>query len=53
MGPAMRNPIRLYMSMSLDGCIAGPDDRPGQEPEEKAPIKQQNVRARSAKPRNK
>jgi dihydrofolate reductase len=24
-------PIRLYMSMSLDGCIAGPDDRPGQE----------------------
>ncbi|AYC40974.1 hypothetical protein DWG14_05250 [Streptomyces griseorubiginosus] len=31
MGPAMRNPIRLYMSMSLDGYIAGPDDRPGQE----------------------
>ena len=27
-GPA---PIRLYMSMSLDGFIAGPDDRPGQE----------------------
>ncbi|MFG2577207.1 dihydrofolate reductase family protein [Streptomyces sp. NPDC048481] len=27
----MSNPIRLYMSMSLDGCIAGPDDRPGQE----------------------
>jgi dihydrofolate reductase len=27
----MRNPIRLYMSMSLDGYIAGPDDRPGQE----------------------
>ncbi len=25
------NPIRLYMSMSLDGFIAGPDDRPGQE----------------------
>jgi len=25
------NPIRLYMSMSLDGYIAGPDDRPGQE----------------------
>ena len=24
-------PIRLYMSMSLDGYIAGPDDRPGQE----------------------
>ncbi len=24
-------PIRLYMSMSLDGFIAGPDDRPGQE----------------------
>jgi dihydrofolate reductase len=23
--------IRLYMSMSLDGFIAGPDDRPGQE----------------------
>jgi len=23
--------IRLYMSMSLDGYIAGPDDRPGQE----------------------
>lgn len=27
----MDNPIRLYMSMSLDGYIAGPDDRPGQE----------------------
>jgi dihydrofolate reductase len=26
-----RTPIRLYMSMSLDGFIAGPDDRPGQE----------------------
>ncbi|SUA73180.1 Uncharacterised protein [Nocardia otitidiscaviarum] len=25
------NPIRLYMSMSVDGYIAGPDDRPGQE----------------------
>jgi len=25
------NPIRLYMSMSLDGYIAGPDDRPGHE----------------------
>jgi dihydrofolate reductase len=24
-------PIRLYMSMSLDGFIAGTDDRPGQE----------------------
>jgi dihydrofolate reductase len=24
-------PTRLYMSMSLDGYIAGPDDRPGQE----------------------
>jgi dihydrofolate reductase len=24
-------PIRLYMSMSLDGFIAGEDDRPGQE----------------------
>jgi dihydrofolate reductase len=24
-------PLRLYMSMSLDGFIAGPDDRPGQE----------------------
>ncbi len=23
--------IRLYMSMSIDGFIAGPDDRPGQE----------------------
>ncbi|MFE7894977.1 dihydrofolate reductase family protein [Streptomyces sp. NPDC057412] len=27
----MDGPIRLYMSMSLDGCVAGPDDRPGQE----------------------
>lgn len=27
----MNNPIRLYMSMSLDGYIAGPDDRTGQE----------------------
>ncbi|MFD7292925.1 dihydrofolate reductase family protein [Streptomyces sp. NPDC059897] len=27
----MTQPIRLYMSMSLDGFIAGPDDRPGQE----------------------
>lgn len=27
----MDNPIRLYMSMSLDGYITGPDDRPGQE----------------------
>ena len=27
----MNNPIRLYMSMSLDGYIAGPDDRPRQE----------------------
>lgn len=26
-----RTPIRLYMSMSVDGYIAGPDDRPGQE----------------------
>lgn len=25
------SPVRLYMSMSLDGFIAGPDDRPGQE----------------------
>lgn len=24
-------PVRLYMSMSLDGYIAGPDDEPGQE----------------------
>ncbi len=31
MEAGMRNPIRLYMSMSLDGYIAGPDDRPGQE----------------------
>src|SRR5690349_19975530 len=28
---SMINPMRLYMSMSLDGYIAGPDDRPGQE----------------------
>ena len=27
----MTGPIRLSMSMSLDGFIAGPDDRPGQE----------------------
>jgi dihydrofolate reductase len=27
----MSAPIRLYMSMTLDGFIAGPDDRPGQE----------------------
>lgn len=27
----MNAPIWLYMSMSLDGFIAGPDDRPGQE----------------------
>jgi dihydrofolate reductase len=27
----MTTPVRLYMSMSLDGFIAGPDDRPGQE----------------------
>jgi dihydrofolate reductase len=27
----MTAPIRLYMSMSLDGFIAGSDDRPGQE----------------------
>ena len=27
----MNDPIRLYMSMSLDGFIAGPDDRAGQE----------------------
>lgn len=24
-------PLRLYMAMSLDGFVAGPDDRPGQE----------------------
>jgi dihydrofolate reductase len=24
-------PVRLYMAMSLDGFVAGPDDRPGQE----------------------
>src|SRR5207253_99507 len=29
--PMDRTPIRLYMSMSVDGYIAGPDDRPGQE----------------------
>jgi dihydrofolate reductase len=27
----MNAPIRLYMTMSLDGFIAGPDDRAGQE----------------------
>lgn len=27
----MNAPIRLYMTMSLDGFIAGPDDQPGQE----------------------
>jgi dihydrofolate reductase len=27
----MTAPIRLYMTMSLDGFIAGPDDRAGQE----------------------
>ena len=27
----MNAPIRLYMTMSLDGLIAGLDDRPGQE----------------------
>jgi len=27
----MDDPIRLYMSMSLDGFIAGPEDRAGQE----------------------
>lgn len=27
----MTGPIRLYMSMSLDGFITGPDDRKGQE----------------------
>ncbi|HYJ68185.1 MAG TPA: dihydrofolate reductase family protein [Nocardioidaceae bacterium] len=27
----MAAPIRLYMSMSVDGYIAGPDDREGQE----------------------
>lgn len=31
LGSQMNNPIRLYMSMSLDGYITGPDDRPGQE----------------------
>lgn len=29
--PQPTPPIRLYMSMSLDGFIAGPDDRMGQE----------------------
>jgi hypothetical protein len=27
----MNPPIRLYTSMSLNGFIAGPDDREGQE----------------------
>lgn len=27
----MTGPVRLYMSMSLDGYVTGPDDRPGQE----------------------
>jgi dihydrofolate reductase len=27
----VRTPLRLYMSVSVDGYIAGPDDRPGQE----------------------
>jgi hypothetical protein len=27
----MSSPIRLYMSMSLDGFIAEPDDRQGEE----------------------
>jgi dihydrofolate reductase len=27
----VRTPIRLYMSVSVDGYVAGPDDRPGQE----------------------
>jgi dihydrofolate reductase len=31
MGNPTTGPIRLYMSMSLDGFIAGPDDRAGQE----------------------
>jgi hypothetical protein len=31
MTESMTAPIRLYMSMSLDGFIAGPDDRAGQE----------------------
>src|SRR4029453_14630837 len=30
-GADVTTPIRLYMSMSLDGYIAGPDDRSGQE----------------------
>lgn len=31
MTESMTAPIRLYMSMSLDGFIAGPDNRAGQE----------------------
>lgn len=31
MSPQKDAPIRLYMSMSLDGFIAGPDDTTGQE----------------------
>ncbi|HZE40874.1 MAG TPA: dihydrofolate reductase family protein [Stackebrandtia sp.] len=31
MNKTMTSPIRLHMSMSLDGFIAGPEDRPGQE----------------------
>jgi dihydrofolate reductase len=31
MTESMTAPIRLYMSMSLDGFIAGPEDRAGQE----------------------
>jgi len=31
MTESMTTPIRLYMSMSLDGFITGPDDREGQE----------------------
>jgi hypothetical protein len=31
MTESMTAPIRLYMSMSLDGFIAGSDDRAGQE----------------------
>src|SRR3954451_15402953 len=27
----MTGPIRVYMTTSLDGFVAGPDDRPGQE----------------------
>jgi dihydrofolate reductase len=30
MSASAAGPIRLYMSMSLDGYIAGPDDKPGQ-----------------------